>query len=579
MRSLILLLFLNCFNNVVWGQNPNLRRICPNGKDNELFWNNPNYGCLTFWFYIIWERKGNTGPFLPIDTIYNLNTSNYLHANATPPLSEPNSYYFIERRDSCTSPYNHYSDTLLVDVIPPNITELDSVSVDIVTNKVVLGWRKNTSPDFDKYMLYYLDGGFFVAMTPSETRDTFVTDLGSKNPSSESISYNINTRDSCGKSPAYEKKHSTIYLKTSIDTCAKTSNLTWSHYIGWNAIAKYYIFCKINSGNYSLIDSVIGSQNSYTTPILLGNTYTYFVRSIKDTAILISSSSNTASVTSRLRIDPTSSYIKYVTTDLSQPEKIEFSFSTTTNEEASSYKVKYFNKSLSNVGEISLSKNDLNTQIETGIINNDRYLFFIESYDLCDALTKISDTSTNILLAGKDSLGIRLLNWNSYFTWNTGVKDYIIYRGTGSNGNISFSNLVTITDTNYIDTETGVNIQSDGLCYYVVARNNADTTIVSKSNTVCLSANFVQYIPNAFAPAGYNKTFKPIGSLINEKLSRMKIYNRWGMLIFESDLVQGWDGKDNSGNICQEGIYFYQIDFISTKNEQKSKNGTVTLLR
>lgn len=572
--SILLTLFIYSFG---YGQSPDLRRICPNGRDNTIYWSNPNYPCTDFKYYIIWEGKGTTGSFLPIDTLYNSSIETYLHSNATPPFSEPNSTYFIERRDSCGPDYNHYSDTLVVDVIPPEITELDSVSVDITTNQVVLGWRKNPSPDFDKYLLYYLDAGFFVAMTPSETRDTFAIDLGANNPQNGSITYNINTRDSCGKSPAFEKRHSTIYLTSQIDTCAKTIQLSWTPYIGWNGLKKHYIFRRVNSSNYELIDSVNGNQFTYTTPILTGNTYTYFIRSQKDTTILITSSSNTTTKSSRLRIDPATTIIDFVSTKMPLSNNLIIQFSKGNNEEASLYKLYYLNIQKQKQGEISLTSSDAGTQFETGLDGTNRYLFLMEAFDVCGNSSGFSDTSTNIVLSGIDQIGIRNLWWNPYFTWNTGVNSYITYRGTGSNGNIIYQNLVNGTDTFLIDNDTGINIEADGLCYYIEAIK--DGTISSKSNSVCLSAEFTTFIPNAFAPEGYNKVFKPGGSLIDERASSMKIYNRWGMLVYESNLVNGWDGKESNGNICPDGVYYYQIEFISTKQERRLKNGTFTLLR
>ncbi len=577
MRWLISILFTLFIHSFGYGQSPDLRRICPNGRDNTIYWSNPNYPCTDFKFYIIWERKGTTGPFFPIDTIYNSSVETYLHSNATPPFSEPNSTYYIERRDSCGPDYNHYSDSLIVDVIPPEITELDSVSVDILTNQVVLGWHKNPSPDFDKYLLYYLDAGFFVAMTPSETRDTFAIDLGANNPQNGSITYNINTRDSCGKSPAFEKRHSTIYLTSQIDTCAKTIQLNWTPYIGWVGLKKHYIFRKVDSGPYELIDSVNGNQFTYTTPILTGNTYTYFIRSQKDTTALITSSSNTTTKSSRLRTDPATTTIDFVSTKMPLSNNLIFQFSKGANEEASLYKLYYLNIQKQKQGEISLTSSDAGTPIETGLNGVNRYLFLMEAFDLCGSSSNFSDTSTNIVLSGTDVLGTRNLWWNPYFTWNTGVNSYLTYRGTGSNGNIIYQNLVNINDTFLVDGETGINIEADGLCYYVEAIK--DGIVSSKSNNVCLSAEFTTFIPNAFAPEGYNKVFKPGGSLIDERASTMKIYNRWGMLIYESDLVNGWDGKESNGNICPDGVYYYQIEFISTKQERKLKNGTFTLLR
>ena len=580
MRCIIKIIFVLIIETTaVYSQSPNLRRICPNGADNNLYWSNPVDTCSQYTFNIIWERKGVVGPFSPIDTIYNLTQDAYLHINATPPLSEPNSYYFIERRDSCGPNYNQYSDTLLVDVLPPNISELDSVSVDLISNRVLLGWSKNSSPDFDKYLLYVLVNGFFTAMTPSETRDTFAIDQGNSDPSKGSFTYNINTRDSCGKLPAFEKKHSTVFLSVTNDTCAKTYRLSWSHYIGWNAIKKYYIFKKANSNQFDLIDSVDGNTNTYQSKYTTGNEYTFYVRAFKDTSVLITSSSNKAGFISRLRQDPSSLVINYITSGTPIDENLYLSLNTNKNDEVLKYELSILDDKLNMISSTSLKKSDINTQINLGLSDKNRYHFYISAFDVCNNISFVSDTSTNILLSGNEINNIRSLTWNSYFTWNEGVDSYIIYRGSGDNGLFTLNPWKTEVDTSITDNDQNVVMLGEGICYYILAKEAENTSNVSKSNRVCLSARFLIHMPNAFTPGGFNSNFRPEGTLIDYKNSNMKIYNRWGQLIYDSSINQGWDGKDKNGVYCEQGVYFYYLEIYSTKNEKQIKQGTFTLLR
>jgi len=580
MRWITYIILISIFGTqIVHAQAPDFRRICPNGSDNNLFWSNPVYNCNNFTFYIIWERKGNTGAFLPIDTLYNPTEETYLHLNATPPLSEPNSYYFIERRDSCGPTFNHFSDTLLVDVLPPNVSELDSVSVDINTNRIVLGWRKNTSRDFDKYLLYVFLNGFFTAMTPSETRDTFAIDLGISNPNTGSYTYNINTRDSCGKSPAFEKRHSTMFLSYTNDTCAKTYRLSWSHYIGWNTIEKYYIFRKINTNPFELVDSVNGNINTYQSIFVSGNTYDFFIRAKKDTSVLVTSSSNKVSFTSRLRQNPTYLDINYVTSGMPIDENLYISFSTNQTDEVSKYVLHILDTNSTVISNTTFNKSDINKKTNLGLSDKIRYLFFLKAYDICNQVSFTSDTSTNIVLSGNDNNNIRSLKWNSYFTWNSGVDSYITHRGSGENGVFTLFPWNNSLDTSITDTTTNITMLSEGVCYYIEAREVANPVNKSTSNRICLSANFIIHLPNAFVPDGSNTRFRPEGTLIDYKKSIMKIYNRWGQLIYDNPINDGWDGKDVNGAICEQGVYFYHLEIYSTKNDKEIKQGTFTLLR
>lgn len=90
-------------------------------------------------------------------------------------------------------------------------------------------------------------------------------------------------------------------------------------------------------------------------------------------------------------------------------------------------------------------------------------------------------------------------------------------------------------------------------------------------------------IPNAFTPNGdgINDYFFP-SELLSENLSRfhMQIFNRWGQLLFETNMAngRGWDGAFN-GVDQTEGVYIYIIEaMIDHKNAEKYQ-GNVTLLR
>jgi gliding motility-associated-like protein len=60
----------------------------------------------------------------------------------------------------------------------------------------------------------------------------------------------------------------------------------------------------------------------------------------------------------------------------------------------------------------------------------------------------------------------------------------------------------------------------------------------------------------------------------------MKIYNRWGELLFESsDPSMGWDGT-YLGNALDAGAYTYVIRFITTEDARfRTFSGIVFLMK
>ncbi len=88
------------------------------------------------------------------------------------------------------------------------------------------------------------------------------------------------------------------------------------------------------------------------------------------------------------------------------------------------------------------------------------------------------------------------------------------------------------------------------------------------------------HFPNAFSPNGdgLNDEFRATaGSDITR--FHMRIYSRWGELIFEShDLAAGWDGQHN-GRPAREGMYVYTVEYSIGDVAKRTANGHVLLLR
>jgi len=78
------------------------------------------------------------------------------------------------------------------------------------------------------------------------------------------------------------------------------------------------------------------------------------------------------------------------------------------------------------------------------------------------------------------------------------------------------------------------------------------------------------YVPNAFSPNGdnHNETFYVHGTGADE-IKSMRIFNRWGQVIYETNDNTPWDGKD-----CPIGIYTYSI-----RTHNQHYTGHISLLR
>ncbi len=86
------------------------------------------------------------------------------------------------------------------------------------------------------------------------------------------------------------------------------------------------------------------------------------------------------------------------------------------------------------------------------------------------------------------------------------------------------------------------------------------------------------FVPNAFTPlSDKNNLFKPAQADVSDY--RMNIYNRQGVLLFDSeDITYGWDGR-SKGEVCPSGTYVYVISFRDTEGKPHTQKGTLMLLK
>lgn len=80
--------------------------------------------------------------------------------------------------------------------------------------------------------------------------------------------------------------------------------------------------------------------------------------------------------------------------------------------------------------------------------------------------------------------------------------------------------------------------------------------------------------PNVFTP---NDDYVNDVVFKHEKLLGLEIdiLNRWGNLVKTTNFVEGWDGTDNNGSLCSDGVYFYVVK----RDKEKIKTGFIQLIR
>lgn len=90
----------------------------------------------------------------------------------------------------------------------------------------------------------------------------------------------------------------------------------------------------------------------------------------------------------------------------------------------------------------------------------------------------------------------------------------------------------------------------------------------------------ILFIPNIITPNGDNSNDSWIITNLDEfSEKRIKIYDRWGGLVFEDQSFDDpWQGNNNSGNALPSGTYFFVLE-INTKNGWDQCSGEIVVLR
>ncbi len=102
---------------------------------------------------------------------------------------------------------------------------------------------------------------------------------------------------------------------------------------------------------------------------------------------------------------------------------------------------------------------------------------------------------------------------------------------------------------------------------------------VARSNRACAYQKPYIHIPNAYVVNGATGSFNAVTGHIKEEGYRLRIYDRWGQKIYETqDPDKGWNGKDSSGELVPEGVYVYHFTFRTSRGKRIERRGGVTLL-
>lgn len=476
------------------------------------------------------------------------------------------------------------------DILAPYIPVITNVTVDSLTGLAQINWNVNAAGDTQGYIILQNQGGNWVIID---------TVLGINNTSFEyllsqagltSESYGIAAFDSCfsgvpptSNTSAMGTFHSSIFLTNSLNICERSVALSWTPYVNWpNGVLNYSVFASENGSAYTLVGTTTSSTFTHTN-VNRGSVYCYLIIAEENITGVKSMSNKSC----RFIAQPALPMWNYLQTATVENNSIEIRCFADLAATIQHYRIERTDD-LSNpfveVGTVSPVSNPTSYFDPDADPNSGSYYYRAIVVDSCGDDAGASNNGRTIFLSvdGNDLLAINTLQWNAYEDWDGTIVEYRIYRSI--NGIFDPAPIATVAPTQlYYEDDVNSFLSSTGeFCYYVEAvesLNSFGIAELSHSNIACTTIDPIVWVPNAFMIGGINEIFKPVLSYVDFNQYQLRIFDRWGEVVFQSNEVnQGWDGKYKN-ELCREGVYVWHIEFTDGSGEHFEKRGFVTLLK
>ena len=551
--------------------------------DVELTWELPSNTCgSTFNGYRIYISSDPTQPFNLLNIVTDPAQTTFTHTNA----NGTNLTWYYYMTTDLTCPNETPLPSTILDNQQPATTEIDYVTVNNSGN-VELHWLENTSPETYAYIIFWETPSGFVTIDTVFGRSNTNYEHYMADPSINQEAYTIVAMDRCGNTGLVNNNpHSTILLNTTIDRCSRQIALNWTPYTSWTqGVSNHQIWLARNGSAPEFIQFIGDTTQYIYYDATDGESLEFFVAAVQN-------GTSTRSMSNRvgMNVDVVQPmdyiFVRNITVD--ENNQVAISWSWDENSDIETYNllradtIASFNSilSLSSSGNLQNQNIIIDTSADANVQS---YSYRVNSLDSCGGLIT-SNFGSTIHLTGEPRLTFdNILNWTPFSIVYGNVQEYRVYKIIdGQDVEIGVTDFLTTEFTERID---GSDENEGTSCYYIIAQaemtypDGSTEIIYTRSNTHCVTQETRVLMPNAFVPSGINNLFKPVLVFGETASFQMRIFNRWGGMIFETtDPETGWDGRVD-GKAVRQGVYTYLVRVTQTDGHTVERTGTVMLVR
>ncbi len=455
--------------------------------------------------------------------------------------------------DNCTPPANKF---VVVSAAAPPIPSIDQL---IITSSSVIDLEMTTQQNVLYRLEMSVNGGAFSNL--GNLLDVNTATVPGLNTDDNFYCFRLGRVNPCiGGTPAYSSVICSADL--AVNAVNNANNLTWA------TSAAGIVNFTINRDGVLLTTTALTSFTD--TNVVCGTEYCY---QVIINYVAANSRSTTRCVTAISTDIPTaianvSSVVNGTSVELTwQPDAVF---------QAENYSI--FRQS--NGGSFNPLGSGIITPTftDTDYQISNQYCYRIDYIDACGNTSNPGIAACPVILRySTNSNNEIILTWTSYTGWATGVDHYELDK---------YDLQHTLLETFAVGTAityTDADLTDQGYYYVVRAIPNNAVNEESVSNEVNAIRSLRFAYPKAFTPDRQgpteNETFKVFVTEEFIASFEMKIFNRWGEMIFTTtDLLKGWNGEFN-GQPQPEGTYTFTATLRDKTGKTYKRDGSVVLLR
>ncbi len=455
----------------------------------------------------------------------------------------------------------------------------------------VIYWEPSKNPEVTDYAIFSIENGYNIAIDTVKGRNSFYYKNPVHNASDSVAVYKIRSIEYCEDEEGLYSNITAAYNTVRLthgeeDLCKRSIVLQWNGYNTITPVNGYHVEYSTDHGaNFYIKDTLSDKVREYEFKGLTPEENTL----IRISAILSNgevSHSNIISFTSEGVAEAKNHFIRNITV---ADDHVE---------------VEYVPDPAVEIDEIALERSttgDIFSVLNSSVSiekSTTEDIYILKDYSALTGRSalfykvsvknKCSDKFSSlpaktILLKGKNLALDNELTWDFALIDENIIDEYRLIQIKDQNTSVIHTSGVegTYTDKNIFTSDTFIDV-----CYYIEAEHarkdsitGIEYNLTSGSNTVCLHPTPQAFIPNAFAPNGRNRIFKPILVFASADDYNLKIFDRYGNKVFESNRPDvGWDGS-HEGSDSPLDSYLYHMTFTGLNDVVYERNGFVILVK